>query len=128
MSSSAKAGLAALLIAAIALCGWWIVSAMRQGTAPKPTLGWQCSKCGHRFNADLEADADAVFSETEAYPKLPCPTCGGDAFRLVPYECTQCGHTFELTLAPDPKTGAPPTFACPKCKDRRIKPADSTTE
>ena len=125
MSSASKIGLVAVLIAAIGLSVWWVARSVKPEKAPMPTLGWKCSQCGERFQADLEQDAEAAFSETDAFPKLACPKCKADAYRVVAYRCTKCKHDFELTLAPDPKTGQPPRFVCPKCGDRRISPVDS---
>ncbi len=124
MSSPAKIALVVVLVAVIGVCVWAVVRSVMPGPAPKPTLGWQCSKCGERFQAGLEQDAEAVYSETEAFPKIPCPKCEGDAFRIHAYRCEKCGNEFDLLLAPDPETGKPPRFACPKCGDPRIVPRD----
>lgn len=123
MSRRARIGLAVASIAVIGVCGWWVIGRRVVPEAvPKPVLGWQCSECGHRFEAETPQEAEAVYSETEAFPKIPCPQCQGDAFRLQAYRCEACGHAFELLLAPDPETGRPPRFACPECGDRRIAP------
>ncbi|MFC1805575.1 hypothetical protein ACFL09_01175 [Planctomycetota bacterium] len=125
MGSGKKVGAAVLLIAVIGACVWWVVRSMAPEAAPKPVLGWKCSKCGESFDADLVEDAEAAYSETDSFPKLACPKCQGEAYRLVSYRCTKCKAEFELTLGPDPATGKPPTFACPKCRDKRIAPLDA---
>lgn len=122
MSRSARAGLGLVAIAVIGACAWWLARSLLPQAAPKPVLGWQCTQCGHRFAAETPQDAEAVYSETEAFPKIQCPKCQGDAYRLQAYRCEACGGEFDLLLAPDPETGQPPRFACPRCGDPRIAP------
>ena len=123
MGSASKIGLAVVLIAAIGLCVWGVVRSVGQEEAPKPVLGWKCSKCGEQFEAEREGDLSSAFSESDAFPQRTCPKCQGVAYRLAPYRCTKCDHEFALWLAPDPKTGRGPTYKCPKCGNRQIAPA-----
>jgi len=121
MSSPQKIGVAVVLVAVIGACAWWVVSRAVPEKAPKPMLGWKCSTCDHRFQAEPPDVAETARAETASFPKVPCPKCKADAYRIVPYRCTKCSHEFDLTLAPDPTTGAPPSFTCPKCGNARIE-------
>ena len=67
---------AALLVAAVTLV-MFFTGTSRRGIR---STSWQCLKCGDEFT-----------KKTSQYPPIECPTCGGEAVRLVYRECPNCG-------------------------------------
>lgn len=122
MSKAVTVGIGVVLVVVVGYCLWSVVGTVTPDTAPKPMLGWKCSKCSEQFQAELALSPDEAFSETDTLPKITCPKCGAPAYRLLRMRCSACKHEFEQWMAPDPATGKPPDLACPKCGDPRALP------